>query len=152
MPMPAKRSDQRLGHRTEAEKAATDTGARQGVPIVWPPVPKEWCSASRRWFRSLQRSGQAVFFEQSDIEAAVFLGWAMTQVVEAGERGKFSPTAFGEVWGAMGDLLTTEGARRKARIELQRRDEADDDTPSPGVTHLASARERMEAGRSATGS
>lgn len=151
MVMPAKRSDQRLGHRSAAEQSRTDTTARAAGGVVWPPVPQEWCAASRRWFRSLQRSGQSVYFEQSDIEAAVFLGWAMTKVVEAGERGKFSPTAFGEVWGAMGDLLTTEGARRKARIELQQPD-VEDEKPSAGVSHLASARERMEAGQRATGS
>jgi hypothetical protein len=150
MVMPAKRSDQRLGHRTAAEQARTDTSAKAAGGVVWPAVPKEWCGAARRWFRSLQRSGQAVYFEQSDVEAAMFLGWAMTEVVKAGERGKFSPTAFGEVWGAMGDLLTTEGARRKARIELQQPDAADDETPSAGVSHLDAMRARME-GQKASG-
>lgn len=150
MPVPAKRSDQRLGHRSAAEQSRTDTSAKASGNVVWPPVPKEWCPAARRWFRAIQRSGQVVFFEQTDVEGAMFLGWAMTEVVNAAERGKFSPTAFGEVWGAMGDLLTTEGARRKARIELQQPD-VEDESPSAGVSHLASARERMEAGR-ATGS
>ena len=150
MPTPAKRSTERHGHRTKAEQAATDTTATSGGGVVWPPVPREWCAASRRWYRSLQRSGQAVFFEQSDVEAAMFLGWAMTQVVEAGERGKFSPTAFGEVWGAMGDLLTTEGARRKARIELQRPEPEADEKPA-AVSRIEDARARME-GRTGTSS
>lgn len=144
MVMPAKRSDQRLGHRTAAEKAATDTSAKATGAVTWPPAPRAWCRPAKEWYASLQQSGQAVFFEPSDVQAARILGWALTEIMNA---GKFSPTAFGEVWGAMGDLLTTEGARRKARIELQQPDPDEDEAPSPGVTHLASARERMEAGR-----
>lgn len=148
MPMPAKRTTERHGHRTAAEQAATDTSAAGSGPVTWPAVPKAWHPAARDWFRSLRHSGQAVFFEPSDVEAARILGWALTEIMNA---SKFSPTAFGEVWGAMGDLLTTEGARRKARIELQK-PEAADQGPSAGVSHLADARARMEAGRSATGS
>lgn len=148
MPTPAKRSDQRLGHRTAAEQSRTDTSAKATGAVTWPPAPRAWCRPAKEWYGSLQQSGQAVFFEPSDVQAARILGWALTEIMGA---DKFSPTAFGEVWSAMGDLLTTEGARRKARIELQQPEPEGADEPSAGVSHLADARARME-GRTGTSS
>ncbi|WP_260476410.1 hypothetical protein [Streptomyces sp. WAC 06783] len=60
-------------------------------------------------------------------------------------QGNFSAQLFQAVMSAMTDLLTTEGARRRARVELERGDAGEDPAEAPRVT-------LMEAYRRAAGS
>lgn len=95
---------------------------------VWHPIAEEW-------YLSLTKSGQAIFFEPSD--------WAMAFVLaeQLSLHMKPRPTVIGEVDGepvirwmvnpmpgaalasflkGSAELMATEGARRKLRIELER--------------------------------
>lgn len=118
-PVP-KRSDQRR-RRNKADGVET-VKAPSGVGIRTPAPDPEWHPIAREWFRSLAESGQAQFYERSDWATARYVGEAMSRNLLA---GRFSAQLFAAVMSGMTELLTTEGARRRVRIELQRPEDAE---------------------------
>lgn len=119
-----KRSDQRHGHRTKAEKEAV-TKVPVGAGPLDPEEPDEsWHPIAQRWFRSLGESGQRVFYEASDWATARYVAEAMSRNLEA---GRFSAQLFAAVLSGMSSLLATEGDRRRMRIELERAVQTDAD-------------------------
>jgi hypothetical protein len=112
-----KRSEELMGHRSKEERAAVTKAP--GAAVVPVPDPDEsWHPIARRWYESLAESGQSRFYEPSDWAAAQYAAEAMTRNLNAGQR--FSAQLFTGIWSAMNDLLTTEGDRRRVRMELQR--------------------------------
>lgn len=114
-PVP-KRSDRRLGHRAKAEREAA-TSAPGAAVVSVPAAVESWHPLARDWFDSLAASGQSAYYEPSD--------WAQARVwaqVLSGVLSSARPSAqMVAAWqtGAA-ELLTTEGARRRVRLELQR--------------------------------
>jgi hypothetical protein len=86
-----------------------------------PEADPEWHPLAGEWFASLGRSGQAAFYEASDWLAAKYVADTMSRGLR---NSRPSAQLFAAVMSAMGDLLTTEGARRRARVELERGVEA----------------------------
>ncbi|SDL27910.1 hypothetical protein [Streptomyces indicus] len=78
-----------------------------------------WHPIATDWYLSLQESGQAVFYQPSD--------WAMARyAAELMSRGLSSDRAPNGQYVAalnsvMASLLSTEGDRRRVRIELERK-------------------------------
>lgn len=114
-PIP-KRSDQRLGHVTKAEKAAVTQVTMVGDVEV-PPADPKWHQIAQDWYRSLAESGQAQYYEPSDWQAARLLAHELTRALKQKVSGQLLAT----IWSAMGDLLTTEGERRRVKLEVNRR-------------------------------
>jgi hypothetical protein len=105
-----------MGHRSKEEKDAVTKAPGAAVVVV--PEPDEmWHPIARRWYEALGESGQSRFYEPSDWAAAQYAAEAMSRNLAA---GRFSAQMFAAVWSAMNDLLTTEGDRRRVRMELQR--------------------------------
>ena len=69
------------------------------------------------WFRSLKESGQSQFYEASDWQTARLLAEIMSQELNSGEPVKAA--MLGEFNRAAASLMTTEGERRRLRVELQ---------------------------------
>lgn len=115
-PVP-KRTSQRLGHLTKAEKAASTTVKAAGAVEV-PPVDESWHQIARDWYLSLGESAQRTLMEPSDWAAARLVAAEMTRMLAAE-----APNAamLGKIWAAMGELMTTEGARRRVKVEVERR-------------------------------
>lgn len=111
-----KRSSERMGHRSKAEKASVEKVQVKGT-VDQPPPAADWHDIARDWYLSLASSGQAKFYEPSDWSAAYYLADVMTRNLSA---GRFSAQLFSAVWAAMNDLMTTEGSRRRLRLELER--------------------------------
>lgn len=132
-----KRDAEKMGHRTKAEKAQTETVETAGEVLV-PDVDPEWHPIAVEWYCSLAASGQSQFFEPSDWAAAFFVAEAMTRNLKS---SRFSSELFKGVWAAMGELLTTEGARRRVRVEVDRAAENPE-----GVTDLAEFKRRVASG------
>ena len=86
--------------------------------VVAPDPDPAWHLIARDWFESLKTSGQAQFYEPSDWATARYVAQAMSVNLEQGSR--MSLMMFSAVMGAMTELLTTEGARRRVRVELER--------------------------------
>lgn len=112
-----KRSEERMGHRSKAEMAAVQKVPVQASVVDQPPADPAWHQLARDWYESLAESGQAIFFEPSDWAAARYVAAIMTRNIEA---TRFNGQLFGSLWQAMNDLMTTEGSRRRLRLELER--------------------------------
>lgn len=125
-PVP-KRMAERLGHVTKAQKAGVVSVRMEGV-VKPAPLPRGAHPIARRWYEALKASGQSMFFEPSDWAAAVLVAEMMTRLLNS---RRVNGQLFTGVWAAMDDLLTTEQARRRARLEVQRgMAEADEDAPT----------------------
>lgn len=110
-----------MGHRSKEEKDSI-TKAPSGAPGDLPDLPEpdpNWHEIATDWYLSLRESGQAQFYEPSD--------WAMARyAAELMSRGLSSDRPPNGQYVAalnsvMTSLLTTEGDRRRARMELERK-------------------------------
>lgn len=113
-PVP-KRSDQRV-RRNKPEGPAT-TRIAGALEVQAPAEDRSWHISAKRWYRSLKKSGQQVFYEPSD--------WAYAQLAAdllSAEMSREKPRAvmISQILSMMDNLLTSEGARRRVRIELLR--------------------------------
>ena len=126
MPGPVpKRSDQRR-RRNVTDGPALTKGAAGPAPSA-PAPDDDWHPIARDWYTALGESGQSQWYEASDWATAYYVAEAMSRNLRA---GKFSAQLFQSVMSAMTDLLTTEGARRRARVELEREQEEAPADPS----------------------
>lgn len=96
--------------------------APSGAPADLPELPEPdslWHPIATDWYLSLRESGQAAFYQPSD--------WAVARLVaELMSRGLSSDRPPNGQYVAalnslMTSLLTTEGDRRRARMELERK-------------------------------
>ncbi|MFD9813994.1 hypothetical protein [Streptomyces sp. NPDC059080] len=138
-PVP-KRSDQRR-RRNKSDGPELVKAPGGAAPEV-PPADEEWHPIAASWYASLSESGQTQFYEASDWATAYYVAEAMSRNLIS---GRFSAQLFQAVMSAMTDLLTTEGARRRARVELERGDGDVDPREAARVT-------LMETYRKAAGS
>lgn len=129
-PVP-KRSSQQLGHKTKAEKAEVEHVEVFGEVKI-PPADRKWHQLAKDWYNSLAESGQKKFFEPSDWAAAQVLASEMSRML----NGHMSATMFAAVWQAMGDLLTTEGERRRVKVEIDRKPAKPDTRPLASVSFI----------------
>jgi hypothetical protein len=138
-PVPA-RSDQR--RRRNKPETPTDRVAIDGKVTI--PAPAEgWHPIAAAWYGSLERSGQSRYFEPSDWQAAHFTAALMSDCL-SGDGVNAQLVA--QIRGMMADLLTTEGARRRAGIELERvlsGTPAAASTPGGNVTVMDDRRKRL---------
>jgi hypothetical protein len=127
-----------MGHRSKEEKDSV-TKAPSGPPLDLPDLPDAdplWHPIAVDWYLSLRESGQAVFYQPSDWAVARYAADLMSKVLlsERGPNGQLV-AALNSV---MSSLLTTEGDRRRARMELERKP-AGKQTPA-SVTAIADYR------------
>jgi hypothetical protein len=112
-----KRVEARMGHRSKAEKEAV-AQVPLNAPLVEQPPPDEgWHPLGLSWYQSLAASGQSLFFEPADWEAAKVAAGMITKLFTT-ER--VNAQLFSATWAAMNDLLSTEGSRRRLKLELER--------------------------------
>ncbi|PSJ29566.1 hypothetical protein B7P34_06775 [Streptosporangium nondiastaticum] len=115
------------------------TASASGV-VEWPDPDASWHAIACDWYLSLGASGQSQFYEPSDVATARYVAEAMSRNLAA---GRFSAQLFAAVSSAMTELLTTEGARRRVRVELERAP-AEEENPA-GVTAIADYRAALGA-------
>ena len=111
-PVP-KRSDQ----RRRANRDGSEVVAAAGPRVKPPSASKHWHRLAREWFRSLQESGQAQFYEASDWAQAKVVAELMSRELE---KDRPSAQMVQTLLGQATELLTTEGSRRRVRLELER--------------------------------
>ena len=113
MPGPVpKRSDQRR-HRIKRDITHAETEFEPDIP----EADEDWHPVATQWYLSLQKSGQRIFYENSDWAQAFYVAEAMSRSLRT---SRISGQLFSSVISACSELLTTEGSRRRARIELER--------------------------------
>ena len=111
-PLPKRVEERRRRNAVPGETVVTMPG-----PVKPLAAPRGAHPIARKWYASLKVSGQSQFFEPSDWAAAVYVAEAMSRVLNG---ARFSAQAFAAVWTAMDDLMTTEAARRRARLQVMR--------------------------------
>ena len=81
-----------------------------------------WHPMARDWYRSLSESGQSRYYQPSDWQTARVLAEMLSKALSSGRV----TAALMERWqvGAT-ELLTTEGARRRMHLELERTSRVD---------------------------
>jgi hypothetical protein len=116
-PVP-KRKATLLGHRSKADRAAVTKALLTGVtgPAT---VDRRWHPVARRWYRAIQQSGQAQFFEPTDWALAWYVAHEMSRSL-SGNVAFWSSNNVKNVMAAAEMLLSTESSRRRARIEVER--------------------------------
>ena len=133
--------------RSSERRRRNKDGRPEKVPppksgeVKAPPASRDWHPIARAWYRSLKESGQARFYEPSDWQAARYVAEVMSRHLAA-ERP--SAQLFTGIWSAMTDLLTTEAARRRVRIEVER-GAGEPEGPPAGVTALDDYRRSLGA-------
>ena len=133
-PVPKRSSERR--RRNKDSQVETVQPIRDRVPQ--PPAEERWHPIARDWYESLAESGQAQFFEPSDWQYARYVADVMSRNLK--QRAKFSAVLFASVTSSMNDLLTTEAARRRVRLEIER--ESGDGKPA-SVTAIDDYRKRL---------
>lgn len=113
-PVPKRSAERRRKNKPEGGEITTVEV--EETEVECPPVRPEWHPIARDWYESLAVSGQAVFYQPSDWATAVYVAEAMSRGLES---SRFSAQLFAAVSSAMTELLTTEGARRRARMEIE---------------------------------
>lgn len=135
-----KRSEERMGHRSKEEKDSI-TQAPSGPPAELPNLPEpdgHWHDIATDWYMSLRESGQAVFYQPSDWAMARYAAELMSRLLSADKDKMPNGQAVAALDSVMARLLTTEGDRRRARIELERKPAAK--TAPASVTAIADYR------------
>lgn len=114
-PVPKRSEERRRGDRSEGppvRQAETFPGE-----VAMAPADPSWHPLAVGWYESLGTSGQAQWYEPSDYATAYVVAAGINALMIA---PRMSASMFQAVMSGMGDLCVTEGARRRARIELQR--------------------------------
>lgn len=100
-------------HRQKVD--ITHVDAKDKVTI--PKPDEDWHPIATQWYLALGKSGQKVFYENSDWAQAFYVAEAMNRSLRG---GRLSGQLFSAILSASSDLLSTEGARRRMRVELER--------------------------------
>ena len=135
-PVPT-RSDQRRRQNKNPEGIATVKAP--GVRAEQPPADDSWHSMAREWYQSLAESGQARWYQPSDWQTARVWAELLSRQLASGRPSAQMVAAWQQ---AAAELLTTEGARRRARVELEAPEVDEDEVASDAalVTYLAAVR------------
>jgi len=151
-----KRSEERLGHRSKAEKEGVTRVPRDAAAVPRPAPNPSWHPVAKSWYMSLGHSGQSDFYEPSDWMTAVWLADQMSlhyQEIRIGTTEEGDPIygvtpMSGQVLSAflkgMTSLLATEGDRRRAAVELGRRQAEEDEDAQ--IIHLVRDEEQEAFG------
>lgn len=142
-PVPA-RSDQK--RRRNKPDTPTDKVEVDGAVEI-PAASDTWHATAQAWYASLERSGQSRFYEPSDWANAHFCAGLMSDALL---DDKVNAQLVAQIRGLMADLLTTEGARRRAGIDLERKltGAPEPQQSSGNVTRMDDRRKRLTSGAS----
>lgn len=133
-PIPKRTENRRRRNVPEGPGQATAPAA---AAVEVPEPDPGWHPIAARWYTALGQSGQRIFYEPSDWAEAYLVAEAMHRMLAA---EKISAMMLQTVNTASARLLTTEGDRRRVRIELERGEATVDDT---SVTAIADYRRAL---------
>ncbi|MGW3323892.1 phage terminase small subunit [Streptomyces virginiae] len=135
-PVPNRESDLA---RPRSRKGSEEQGTKRGQmrPVSIPRADPDWHEAAKKLYDSLRKSGQSDFYQQSDWAYA----WAlMDDFSHYKQTSKRSAQMAQTLYSALGNLLVTEGDRRRVRIELQ---EPEPETTSAAVLAIADYKQEL---------
>lgn len=118
MPGPVPNRSEDLA-RPRERKGKDQVPVTQGVmrDVKWPRPDPEWHKIARDLYLACKASGQADFYQQSDVALLYSLCDDLSFVKNQGARR--SAEMLKGIYAALTTLLVAEGDRRRVRIELQ---------------------------------
>src|SRR5690606_6408633 len=116
-----KRTDQLRGHGAASAREDAGVERPKADDLHWPKPLDHWHPLVIEWYESLQKPAIACFLQQTDGAQARLVAQRITD--QMGGSGRVSAAALAARLSAMDSLVTSEGARRRLRIEVGRRDE-----------------------------
>lgn len=84
-------------------------------PVSWPHPPKEWHPIAKRLYDAAKKSGQADFYQQTDVALLFSIMDDLSTFKNSEKRSSMMAQV---IYASLGPLLLSEGERRRARIEL----------------------------------
>lgn len=119
-PIPERSEARRRRNKDDGpELVKAPSGAPDDLPEL-PDADPLWHPIAADWYLSLRVSGQAAFYQPSDWAVARYAAELMSRVLDCSERGP-NGQLVAALNSVMSSLLTTEGDRRRARMELERK-------------------------------
>ena len=114
-PVPKRDAERR---RRNKPASPTDSVRMPGKVRV-PAADRDWHPIAKRWYKSLKTSGQSAYYEPSDWATAQYVADLMSRLLS-----KETPSAemVKAITPLMTSLVTTEGERRRVRLEIERGD------------------------------
>lgn len=106
----------------------------------------EWHPLAAEWFDSLSQSGQSAFYEPSDWATARIMTEILSRALSS---GKLNASLIERWQTSATELLTTEGARRRLRVELDQHGDGDDHVDEEAIASVSDLdrfRRRASAG------
>jgi hypothetical protein len=118
-PIPKRSEERRRRNKDDVpELVQAPSGPPDDLPVL-PEPDSLWHPIATDWYLSLQESGQAAFYQPSDWATARYAAELMSRLLSTDRAPNGQLVA--ALNSVMGSLLTTEGDRRRARIELERK-------------------------------
>ena len=139
-PAPA-RSDQK--RRRNKPETPVEQVEQVGTVTV-PPADDSWHSKAQAWYAALEHSGQARYYEPSDWQTAQIAAETLHRFLTDEKPNAQLLAQFNAMQAA---LMVTEGARRRAGVEVIRR-EPNEPTGKPAgenVTRMDERRKRLSS-------
>ncbi|MFJ6073697.1 hypothetical protein ACIQFU_23120 [Streptomyces sp. NPDC093065] len=118
-PIPKRSEERRRRNKSDGPELVK---APSGAPVDLPELPDPdpaWHEIAYDWYLSLRESGQAAFYQPSDWAVARYAAELMSRGLSSDRPPNGQYVA--ALDSVMARLLTTEGDRRRARIELERK-------------------------------
>jgi hypothetical protein len=131
----------RGGPRSTAQAQVSDQQAvtkGQARKVKWPAADSDWHPLARDIYLGCKSSGQADFYQQSDI--AMLRSLMDDLSVAKRNPGQHSGQLLQTLCSTLSNLLVTEGDRRRVRIELN---EPEQEAAPASVSVLADYREQL---------
>lgn len=129
-----KRTDQVRRRNSGDDDIPVTEAPRLNARVAAPPLGFVTHELAMEWYDSLAESAQALYFEPSDWQTARIVAMELGRMLNA---GKPSGQLFAALWTATGDLLSTEGQRRRLRFEIDRAPATEEDNDDAAIIDLA---------------
>lgn len=121
-PIPKRSEERRRRNKDDGpELIQASSGAPEDLPDL-PDPDTLWHPIASEWYLSLRESGQAAFYQASDWAVARYAAELMSRLLMSDRAPNGQLVA--ALNAVMSSLLTTEGDRRRARMELERKSSA----------------------------
>ena len=133
-PIPKRTEERRRRNKEGGE--VTKVHSKSPADFVPKFAAEHWHTLAKEWYESLSISGQSDFYEPSDWAQARILAEMLDRLL----RGQMNGQALAAWLSGAADLMTTEGQRRRLRLELSKGAEVDE---KPGAQILQLYRDRI---------
>lgn len=111
----AKRDEEKIGHsHGKRDTPPKIVPAFENVEYERPEPDPGWREPVKRWYRSVELSAYSQLYQPSDWETV----WIIAEYMNALKTS--SAHALAALMNSMSDLMITEGARRRAKVEIQK--------------------------------